>query len=191
MEPMDLTGQILIAMPGMGDARFEHAVVLIAAHGAKGAMGLIVNKPIPDLGFLPLLKQLQIETGPATRRLAVHYGGPVDTQRGFVLHDDPEGLAADPGSPVMAAGPGLAITTSRDILADLAQGGGPDRVMLALGYAGWGAGQLESEIARNGWLTGSADPDLIFAPQPGRVWSASLRAQGIDPLALSSDAGRA
>lgn len=188
---MDLSGQILMAMPGMGDARFDRSVVLIAAHGAKGAMGLIVNKLIPDLGFLPLLKQLDIATGPATRRLSIHYGGPVETQRGFVLHDDPEGVAADPDSPLMPAGAGLAITTSREVLVALAEGRGPARVMLTLGYAGWGAGQLEREIAQNAWLTGRADPELIFAAQPARIWAEALRAQGIDPSALSADMGRA
>ncbi len=188
---MDLTGQMLIAMPGMGDPRFEQAVVLIAVHGARGAMGLIVNKLIPDLGFLPLLKQLEIATGPATRRLPIHFGGPVETQRGFVLHDDPQGVAADPDSPLMPAGHGLAITTSRDVLVALAEGGGPSRVMLALGYAGWGPGQLEREIGQNAWLTGACDPDLVFAAQPSRIWADSLRVLGIDPSVLSAAPGRA
>ncbi len=191
MDAMNLTGKTLIAMPGMGDPRFAHSVVLIAAHGDKGAMGLIVNKLMPDLGFLPLLKQLGIAAGPQTRRLPIHFGGPVETQRGFVLHDDPEGVADDGDSPMLPAGAGLAITTTRDILEELAAGRGPQRVMLAVGYAGWAPGQLEDEIARNDWLTGRADPDLIFSGQPLRIWADSLRAEGIDPAMLASGAGRA
>jgi len=184
---MDLTGKLLIAMPGMGDPRFEHAVVLVCAHSSQGAMGLIVNKPAPPgITWAEMVEQLGLTT--TGGGLAVQFGGPVETGRGFVLHspDWPEGR--DP-APVVA--PGLAMTTTRDILEDIAAGRGPARAILALGYAGWGEGQLEAEIAANAWLTAEPDAELVLGGANLRKWEAALRAQGIDPLLLSAAAGRA
>lgn len=184
---MDLTGKFLIAMPGLHDPRFDHSVILICAHGADGAMGLIVNKPIRDVTFVELLDQMSIRRSQAGQRIPVIYGGPVERGRGFVLHADDQGEAEGrihvPGR--------FALTTTRDILQDLALGEGPSEAVLALGYSGWGAGQLESEIARNDWLTVDADPDLVFSAAEGNIWTKALARLGVDPLALSATSGRA
>jgi putative transcriptional regulator len=185
--PVDLTGKILIAMPGMGDPRFANSVVYLCAHSAEGAMGLIINKPAQDLAIGDLLEHLSITPGPGMRAMPVHFGGPVEHGRGFVLHDD--GYRSDIATLNVAAGFGM--TATLDILEDLARGEGPAHAILALGYAGWGPGQLESELAENGWLTCDADPDLVFAiPDPGK-WEAALARLGVSALTLSSDAGRA
>ncbi|SIS58417.1 YqgE/AlgH family protein [Phaeovulum vinaykumarii] len=188
---MDLSGKFLIAMPGMGDPRFAHSVVLICAHSEAGAMGVIVNKPglVHDgpEGFAELLEQLDIPAGPGVQRVPVQYGGPVEPGRGFVLHSGEwfhrEGT--------MWLGADLAMTSTRDILVDLGQGQGPSRALLALGYAGWGPGQLEAEILENGWLTADADTELVFQPGTDGKWDAALRALGIDPVTLSAAAGHA
>ncbi len=184
---MDLTGKFLIAMPGLHDPRFEHSVILICAHGSEGAMGLIVNKPIPDLTFAELLDQMSITRSQAGTAVPVIFGGPVERGRGFVLHADDQGRAEGrihiPGR--------FAMTTTRDILQDLALGSGPAEAVLALGYSGWGAGQLESEIARNDWLTVDADPGLVFNAAQGNIWIRALARLGVDPLSLSATAGRA
>ncbi len=184
---MDLTGSILISMPGMGDPRFAHSVVLICAHSDEGAMGLIVNKPLPDLNFAGLLQHLNIPTSPEGRDIRVHFGGPVERGRGFVLHSTD--WPGEGGTLEVAGDYGL--TGTMDVLQSLATGGGPSRALLALGYAGWGPGQLEAEIARNDWLTADAPQDLVFAADDGGKWAAALKQLGIDPLSLSATAGRA
>ncbi|TYO89661.1 YqgE/AlgH family protein [Oceanicella actignis] len=182
-----LEGRMLLAMPGLADPRFSHAVIYMCAHNEDGAMGLIVNKPAPDLKFASLLKQLRIAPGPRTRDLKVHFGGPVEMGRGFVLHSDdmrlPEGTRELSG--------GLCLTASVEILESLANGGGPREALLALGYAGWGPGQLEAELAQNGWLECPADHDLIFDPDDARKWEAAMRRIGVDPALLSSEGGHA
>ncbi len=189
VDPSNLTGKILIAMPGMADPRFERSVVLICAHTDEGAMGLVLNRPLPEIDFGDLLEQLGIETDAAARRIEVRFGGPVEPGRGFVLHnvpehgDDPEGRLRIRRT--------LAMTTTRDILEDLANGQGPASAVLALGYAGWGPGQLEDEMLQNGWLTGDGADDLIFSTAHSDKWQIALRAQGIDPSLLSAAAGRA
>lgn len=186
---MELAGQILIAMPGMADPRFERSVVLLCAHSDEGAMGLIVNKPLEELSFSGLLGQLNIPVAPSGRDIRVHFGGPVERGRGFVLHSSDwerggaEGTMQVPG--------GLEMTATINVLEALASGGGPGKALLALGYSGWGPGQLEAEIARNDWLTCDAPEGLLFAPDDGAKWSAALRGMGIDPLTLSAAAGRA
>lgn len=185
----NLTGKILIAMPGMTDPRFARSVVLICAHSEDGAMGLVLNRPLPEIGFAELLEQLDIDIGEERQPVEVRFGGPVEPGRGFVLHrvgeygHDPEGR--------LRIGPHLAMTTTRDILEDLAQGRGPADAVLALGYAGWGPGQLESEMLANGWLTGIGGDDLVFGAAHDDKWGAALRAQGIDPSLLSGAAGHA
>ncbi|MDR0808312.1 MAG: YqgE/AlgH family protein [Gemmobacter sp.] len=184
---MDLGGSILISMPGMGDPRFERSVILICAHSGEGAMGLIVNKPAPDLSFEGLLEHLEIPRGPEGRDIRVHFGGPVERGRGFVLHS--ADYRAVGGTMEVSGGYGM--TATLDILQEMAQGGGPREALLALGYAGWGPGQLESELARNDWLTCKPQPGLVFAPDDGGKWGLALRGMGIDPLVLSPSAGRA
>jgi putative transcriptional regulator len=184
---MDLSGKLLIAMPGLGDPRFAHSVILICAHSDDGSMGLIVNKPAPDLSFGGLLDQLKIPRGDMGRDIRVHFGGPVERGRGFVLHStDYAG-----GQATMQVEGGYGMTATLDVLEALARGRGPASALLALGYAGWGPGQLEGEIARNDWLTAEASADLVFAADDGGKWAGALRRMGIDPVSLSSQAGRA
>ncbi len=188
-DAIDLTGKLLIAMPGMGDPRFEKSVVLMCAHSDEGAMGLIVNKPMPDLGFADLLKQLGIGgDAPPASEIRVHFGGPVEHGRGFVLHSDDYDLST---SGTLKVTGGFGMTATLDILENIAKGAGPARAFLALGYAGWGPGQLEGEIAQNGWLTAEASPELVFATDNSGKWGQALKTLGVDPLTLSSDAGHA
>lgn len=187
---MNLTGTFLIAMPGMGDPRFEHSVVVVCAHSPEGAMGLIVNKPAPAPGVAELLAELKLPAGDGigVLPLKVQFGGPVEPGRGFVLHS-PDWPGRKQATTQLA--PGLELTTTRDIVQDIAAGRGPSRALLAMGYAGWGAGQLEGEILANGWLTGEADAELILAAPNSRKWEAALAALGVNPLSLSATAGRA
>jgi putative transcriptional regulator len=184
---MELGGKLLIAMPGMGDPRFDRSVILVCAYSDEGAMGLIVNKPAPDLNFAGLLEQLDIPRAPEGRDIRVHFGGPVERARGFVLHsrDYPAGPAT------MSVPGGYQMTATLDILEAIARGDGPEAALLALGYAGWGPGQLEGEIRRNDWLTAEARPDLIFSAQDSLKWTKALKTLGIDPLTLSPTAGHA
>jgi putative transcriptional regulator len=184
---VDLTGKLLIAMPGMQDPRFEGSVILLCAHSDEGAMGLIVNKPKPELKFEDLLSQLDIPHAPGSRDVQVHFGGPVERGRGFVLHSSD--YAADGVTMPIADRYGM--TATQDVLSALGRGEGPQRALLALGYSGWGAGQLEAEILRNDWLTAEASDDLIFATEDPSKWGAALRAMGVDPMGLSAQSGRA
>ena len=188
---MDLSGKLIVAMPAMADPRFGRSVILICAHGDEGAMGLIVNKPLPDFSFIELLAQLRIarpDTVPGRGRdIRVHFGGPVERGRGFVLHSDDYVSS----SATTAVRGGYGMTATLDVLEALAQGAGPKQALLALGYAGWGAGQLESEIARNDWLVSDPAEELIFAAKDSGKWAGALRHMGIDPISLSPSAGRA
>jgi putative transcriptional regulator len=187
MAELDLDGKLLIAMPGMGDPRFEKSVILICAHSPEGAMGLIINRPALDLTFANLLDQLSIPRAPEGRDIRIHSGGPVERGRGFVLHS-PD-YAGGPAT--MRIGSDYGMTATLDILEALARGDGPSRALLALGYSGWGPGQLEDEIRANGWLITDAAEDLVFSPDDAGKWVGALRAMGIDPLMLSAAAGRA
>jgi putative transcriptional regulator len=184
---MDLTGQLLVAMPGMGDPRFDHSVIFICAHDDEGAMGLIVNKPAADLKLGDVLDRLSDVDMDDITGLGVHVGGPVETERGFVLH------SAEYRSVMKTTdvAQGVAVTVTLDILEDIARGKGPRQAMLMLGYAGWDAGQLEGEIAQNGWLTCPCDTDILFTLPDARKWEAALTSIGVDPLGLSATAGRA
>ncbi|GHF37651.1 YqgE/AlgH family protein [Seohaeicola zhoushanensis] len=184
---MDLTGKLLIAMPGMGDMRFEHSVVYMCSHDESGALGLIVNKPAADVRLSDLLEQLSIGPKGAGRNTPVHFGGPVEGARGFVLHTPGE----PPREHSMVVGEEFAMTATLDVLEDIAAGRGPGRALMMLGYAGWGPGQLEAEIGMNGWLTAEADPDLVYDTPDEEKWSAALRSIGVDPLTLSASAGHA
>lgn len=185
--PHDLTGNLLIAMPGMGDPRFAQSVVFLCAHSGDGAMGLIVNKRVPEIVLDDVLAQLEIDGGSGSRGRAVHFGGPVEGARGFVLHsgdagDYPATLKVDTR---------FAMTATRDILEDIARGAGPRETLTALGYAGWGPGQLESELRQNAWLTVEADAAIVFNPDDSTKWTDALKALGIDPHLLSADGGSA
>lgn len=187
-EPIDLTGKLLIAMPGMGDPRFDRSVILMCAHSGDGAMGLIVNKPVPELGFRDLLKQLSVPGADAPQaEIRVHFGGPVEHGRGFVLHTDDYAARGT----TLKVGGGFGMTATLDILEHIAGGDGPAQALLALGYSGWGPGQLEGEIARNGWLTAEASPEIVFSADNGSKWGRALKTLGVDPILLSAEAGRA
>ena len=182
-----LTGRMLIAMPGMGDPRFENAVVLLCDHSDEGAMGLIVNKPNTDLDMPTLLAQLDIDGSTDLSRRAVHFGGPVELGRGFVIH------SADytSGATTLDVRDDLRMTATLDILEDIADGRGPALWQMALGYAGWGPGQLEAELTQNAWLVCDAASALIFERPDPEKWEAALQSIGVAALALSSEGGRA
>lgn len=183
----NLTGQLLIAMPGMEDPRFEHGVVYLCAHSGDGAMGLIVNKPTPEINSADLLAQLDIATGDNAQDIMIHFGGPVETTRGFVLHS----AEYEVSEGTVKVDDQINLTATLDVLSDLAHGQGPAQSLLALGYSGWGAGQLEGEIGQNGWLMAPATPDLVFGSENNTKWTKALQSIGIDPMLLSADAGRA
>jgi len=180
-----LDGQLLIAMPVMGDPRFERSVIYLCAHSAEGAMGIIVNRPAGSIDFPGLLVQLDIIKKAET--LKVLKGGPVDTGRGFVLHSSDFFIK----DATLRIDDGICLTATVDILKAIARGAGPKHAILALGYAGWAAGQLESEIQENGWLHCDADPDLIFGSDVEEKYQRALRKIGIDPGMLSNEAGHA
>jgi putative transcriptional regulator len=182
-----LDGKLLIAMPGMGDPRFERAVIFLCAHSPEGAMGLIVNKPAADLRVKDLLAQLSIEMTAPPLDARMHFGGPVEHGRGFVLHSAEYGVEGS----TLHISPAFAMTATIDILQDMAKGTGPRKALLALGYSGWAPGQLEGEIQANGWLTAAAESEIVFdAPDAGK-WEAALKSLNIDPLLLSAGGGRA
>lgn len=181
-----LEGKLLIAMPGMGDPRFEKSVIFMCAHSEDGALGLIVNKPASDLQFSTLLERLGLDGDPK-REIRVHFGGPVENGRGFVLHSSDYRS----NTSTLHVNDTFGMTATLDVLEDIANGEGPASALLALGYSGWGPGQLEAEILRNGWLTCDARPEIVFDADDDGKWRAALGVLGIDPLMLSSDAGRA
>jgi len=183
----DLEGKLLIAMPGMGDPRFDKSVVFMCAHSEDGALGLIVNKPAPELKFATLLEQLGLEGTTPKRDIQVHFGGPVDNGRGFVLHSV-DYLSEEA---TLQVSDRFGMTATLDVLEAIAEGRGPSDALLALGYAGWGPGQLEQEILQNGWLTCDASSELVFGDDDSGKWTAALAALGVDALMLSSEAGRA
>lgn len=181
-----LTGQLLIAMPGMQDPRFAGSVICLCAHSADGAMGLVVNKPVDGISFDDLLRQLELEPRPPERRLRMVQGGPVENGRGFVLHTTD--WSCDGSLQVNGE---LALTASLDILKAVAGGGGPRQGVLALGYAGWGPGQLENEIQRNTWLSVSPDEALLFSAAADHMWREAMAKLKVDPVLLSAAAGHA
>ncbi len=181
-----LTGQLLIAMPAMRDPRFAQSVIYMCAHSPDGAMGIVINKPLDGLSFEALLRQLGIEPTPPSRVIRMHAGGPVETGRGFVLHTTDW---VQEGS--LQVDDSFALTASIDVLKEIARGGGPRQGFLALGYAGWGPGQLDEEIQQNAWLSAPADEALVFGADLGATWRRALASLKVDPLLLSGAAGRA
>ncbi|OWU86688.1 hypothetical protein ATO6_00300 [Oceanicola sp. 22II-s10i] len=184
---MDLTGKLLIAMPGMMDSRFTSAVVFLCAHSDEGAMGLMVNRPSAGVRLCDLFEQLNIECESGAGEQHVLSGGPVEEERGFVLHS-PDYTSAISTLKVTQE---LSMTATMDVMEDIAADRGPARTLVTLGYCGWGAGQLESELAMNAWLTAEASAGLIFDTAISGRWEAALRTLGISPALLSSAAGRA
>lgn len=189
-----LDGQILIAMPGMEDARFARSIVFLCAHSEEGAMGIILNQLAPKLSFADLLAQLDIvpkaaEAGTIglTSTIRVHHGGPVETGRGFVLHSR-DYFVEKATLPISDS---VALTTTLEVLKAIADGRGPERVLLALGYAGWAPGQLEKEIHANGWLNCPADSALVFDRELETKYDRAMRKLGVDLAKLSSVAGHA
>ena len=189
-----LDGQMLIAMPTMGDERFARSVIYVCAHSTEGAMGIVINQPAANISFPDLLVQLEVI--PAAERIElpvraedvkVLKGGPVEAGRGFVLHSADFFIE----NSTLPIDEGICLTATLDILKAIARGKGPHNAILALGYAGWAPGQLENEIQQNGWLHCPADPELIFGDDTEAKYDKALRKIGIDPGMLSSDAGHA
>jgi len=189
-----LDGQMLIAMPTIGDERFARSVIYLCAHSNEGAMGIIVNQPAPHINFSDLLVQLEvipaadlIQLPPRAGGVKVLKGGPVDTKRGFVLHSSDFFIE----NSTLPIDEGICLTATLDILKAIARGDGPKSAILALGYAGWEPGQLENEIQHNGWLHCPADRELIFGQDTDSKYGRALKKIGIDLGMLSSEAGHA
>lgn len=181
-----LTGQLLIAMPSIGDDRFERSVIYMCAHSAEGAMGIVINKLVDEIDFEDLLGQLGVESERAPDDMRVHFGGPVETGRGFVLH-----TADYLQESTLAVNSEIGLTATIDILRSIAGGEGPKKSLFALGYAGWAPGQLDGEIQANGWLNVPADMALLFDTDLDSKWTRAIETVGIDVSFLSSDAGHA
>lgn len=181
-----LTAQMLIAMPTMADPRFQRTVIYLCAHSAEGAMGLVVNRLFDSISFPELLEQVGVETTGRERSIRVHEGGPVESGRGFVLHS-----ADFVREGTMVVDDNVALTASVDILKAIAVGEGPRHSLLALGYSGWGPGQLENEFQSNGWLNGPADETLLFDDDLDSKWERAISKIGVDLNMLSGDVGHA
>lgn len=191
MMDANLTGKLLIAMPTLTEPTFAQSVVLLCAHSPDGAMGLIINKPMPGMGFMDLADRIDMSKTPARvaeqlMQLPVHMGGPVDQQRGFVLHS-----TEYTGGGCLKVNDHFALTSTTDVLVDMAHGRGPRNRLLSLGYSGWAPGQLEAEILANGWLHAEASPQLVFSGIHEDMHKMALKLLGIDPRMLSSEAGHA
>jgi len=181
-----LSGQLLIAMPGMTDPRFSESVIYLCAHNEDGAMGLVVNKLMGSLSFAELLQQMKIDSGAAGSKVGVHFGGPVESGRGFVLH------STDYNSEeTMRVNNDFALTATIDVLKSIAGEKGPADAMFALGYAGWAAGQLDTEMQNNGWLNCAADSGIVFGKDNEAKWKSAAAKMGIDLSLLTSDVGHA
>ncbi|HOE42267.1 MAG TPA: YqgE/AlgH family protein [Rhodoferax sp.] len=193
--PINLTNHFLIAMPGLQDDLFGHSVVYLCEHSQRGALGLVINKPC-DISLKGLFDKVEL---PLTRQdlteAQVFYGGPVQTERGFVLHEATFADADKPSDPVysstMSIPGGLEMTTSKDVLEAISTGGGPRKLLVSLGYSAWGEGQLESEIGENSWLTVLADRRLIFDTPVAERYAQALQLLGLQAWMLSPDAGHA
>ena len=188
---INLTNQFLIAMPGMADQTFAGAVVYLCEHTEKGALGLVINKPI-DIKLKNLFAKVELSlTRDDLADAPVYFGGPVQTERGFVLHERQSDKDSPYNSTLSIAGGGLDMTTSKDVLEALSSGAGPKKILVTLGYSGWGAGQLEDELGRNGWLTVDAQPEVIFDTPIEQRYDRALSLLGFDPRMLSQEAGHA
>jgi putative transcriptional regulator len=184
-EPRFLSGQFLLAMPGIGDPRFEKAVIAMCVHDDGGALGIGLGRIVPRIGFHGLLKQLDIEPGVAPD-VAIHLGGPVEPQRGFILHSLDWG-----GSDSIQVGDRFALSATLEILRAISEGKGPSRWVAALGYAGWGAGQLEEEMCGNGWFTTPGSDALLYDCDVNSRWATAFMNAGVDPRLLNASYGTA
>lgn len=185
IEAQYLSGRLLLAMPGMFDPRFDHAVIAMCVHDENGAMGIGVGDPRPNFSVRDMLEDVGIDPGVAPD-MPVLNGGPVEPNRGFVLHSDDWG-----GEGTLKVEPLGALSGSLDVLRAIAEGRGPRHWLFALGYAGWGPGQLDNEMRHHGWYAAEGHSELIFKHAPHRRWTAAWKAQGIDPALLASQTGRA
>lgn len=182
-----LVGKLLVAMPGIGDPRFERSVIMMCTHTAEHSMGVIVNKPRDELTLGDVLGHLGIDTADTTAGLAVLDGGPVRPDRGFVLHSED----FEAGESTQEVAPGIRMTATRDVLEAVAGESAPARFVLALGCAGWGAGQIENELKQNAWLVVDADDQIVFGEAHDDKWGAAIRSLGFDPAQLTGEIGRA
>jgi len=186
MQSTNLTSHFLIAMPTLADPNFQHTVTFICAHNEEGAMGIVINRLV-DFQLDEVLAQMDLQ--PVAKNIAamhVYQGGPVQTDRGFILHTPEKTWESS-----IQISDGICITTSRDILEAIANGEGPESTLVALGYAGWGAGQIENELANNAWLSGPANTDIIFHTPCEQRWQSAAQLLGVDIQMLSSDIGHA
>ncbi|HEX8641110.1 MAG TPA: YqgE/AlgH family protein [Allosphingosinicella sp.] len=183
--PPFLSGQFLLAMPGIGDPRFEKAVIALCVHDENGALGIGLGRVIPRLGFHDLLKQLDIAPGEAPNA-PIHHGGPVQPERGFVIHSRDWG-----GADSVQVGERWVLSATLDVLKAIAEGKGPERWIAALGYAGWGPGQLEEEMGRHGWFVTPGDEQLLYGSDVNSRWSDAFRSAGVDPRLLTAESGTA
>jgi putative transcriptional regulator len=181
-----LTGQLLIAMPAMNTPHFAQAVIYVCAHTPDGAMGIVLNRPLSSPTFGDLLEQLDVTPSPPIRQIELFRGGPVDSARGFVLH-----TADWTGDGSLMVDPDVALTASLDVLKAIADGGGPKHGFLALGYAGWGPGQLDREMTENAWLSAPASVDIVFDSHHETKWHRAMAILKVNPIMLSDTAGHA
>ena len=191
--PVNFTNQFLIAMPSLREGTFAGSVIYLCEHTDKGALGLVINKPI-DIKLKNLFEKVELSLDREDLAdVPVYFGGPVQTERGFVLHERLDGDDGEGGhySSSMQIPGGLEMTTSKDVLEALSNGAGPKKILVTLGYSGWGAGQLEDELSRNGWLTVDADPAIIFDTPIEQRYDRAVSLLGIDPRMLSQEAGHA
>lgn len=186
MDPTNLTNQFLIAMPSLADPNFYHTVTYVCAHNDEGAMGIIINRPM-EMSLGDILSQMEIEvTSDEAKTIPIFDGGPVQRERGFVIH-----RSGGDWDAMLPVSDDITVTTSRDILAAVAKGEGPGQALIALGYAGWGAGQLEREMADNAWLNGPADQGILFDLPHEQRWEAAAALLGVDFDRLSDQTGHA
>jgi len=193
--PTNLTNHFLIAMPGLQDELFGQSVVYLCEHSQRGALGLVINKPC-DISLKNLFDKVELPlTRPDLAQAPVFFGGPVQTERGFVLHEATFSDADKPSDPVysstMSIPGGLEMTTSKDVLEAISTGGGPRKVLISLGYSAWGEGQLESELGENSWLTVAADTRVIFDTPVAQRYAQALQLLGLEAWMLSGEAGHA
>ena len=188
MESPFLSGKLIVAMPTMSDPRFKRSVIYVCAHNEDGAIGIIINKIIESLSFSKIIRQLKLKKNKVKKCYTekIYFGGPVETERGFILH------SADYSSENSTSiNTEISMTASTEILQALIDGNGPNKSIVALGYAGWGPGQLDTEIRSNAWLSVQSDPELIFSDKTADKWDMALEKIGVNPALLSTEAGRA
>lgn len=186
-ENFEFTDSFLIAMPGLGDFQFNQAVVYVCAHSEEGTMGVVINQPLIDINLGEVLEQMNIDvTDGHVSDFPVYLGGPVQPERGFIIHSPNNAWQS-----TLVTSSELGVTSSKDILQSIAAGEGPDDAIVILGYAGWGAGQLEEEIAKNYWLVTQASPDILFKTPISRRWEKAAALLGVDMANMSGDAGHA